>query len=112
MLAGVGDAQQRLQPAQTPIAAPILRKLDRRAREVAEFLELAFEALEQGEGVGGAAGESREHLAAVQAAHFARVAFHDGLPERDLPVAADRYAAIAAYRQDRRAVNAHRDRDS
>src|SRR5213082_3270030 len=33
-------------------------ELDRRARQVAVFLELAFEALEQREGIGGTAGET------------------------------------------------------
>ena len=99
----VRHAKQRLEPPQAPIAAPVLGELDRRPGEIAELLELAFEALEQGEGIGGAAGKSREHLAAIQAPHLAGVALHDALSQGDLPVAADRYAAIAPYREDGRA---------
>ena len=58
--------QQRLEAAQVAIAAPVLRELDRGAREVAELLELAFEALEQRERVGRAAGEPAEHLAIAE----------------------------------------------
>jgi hypothetical protein len=54
----VGDAQQRLEAAQAAVGAPVLGELDRGAREVAVLLELALEALEQRERVGGAAGEA------------------------------------------------------
>jgi hypothetical protein len=40
----------------------------------------------------------------IQAPHFARAALDDDLSERDLSVAAERYARSAAHRQDRRAV--------
>ena len=97
--ARVGDAQQGLEAPQAAVAAPVLGQFDRRTREVAEFLELALEALEQGEGIRGAAGKSGQHLAAVQAPHLARVGLHDALTEGHLAVAADRDAAVAPHRQ-------------
>src|ERR1700722_1396290 len=83
---GVGNAQQGFQAAQAPVAPPVLRQLDRRPGEIAEFLELAFEALEQRESICRAAGESGEHLAAVEPAHLARIALHHALSERYLTV--------------------------
>src|SRR5271166_1574890 len=102
---GIGDAQQGFEPAQTAIGTPILGEFDRRTRQIAEFLELSLKPFEQRESVGRAAGEARKHLAVIEAAHLARVALHDGLTNRDLPVAADRYTAIAPYRKNRRAVD-------
>jgi hypothetical protein len=104
----VGDDQQRLQAPQAAVAAPILGELDRRTGEIAELLELALEALEQREGIGGAARESREDLAVVEAPHFAGVALHDALPERDLTVSPDGDTAVAPYREDRGAMDARR----
>ena len=89
----VGDDQQRLEPAQHAVRAPILRELDRSAREIAVLLELALEVLEQRERVGGAACKAGEHLAVMQPPHLAGVALHDLGAERDLPVAAERDAA-------------------
>src|SRR4030095_5236566 len=54
----VGDTEERLEAAQEPVAAPVLGELDGGAAEIAVLLELALEALEQGEGVGGSTGES------------------------------------------------------
>ena len=100
----VRDDQQRLEPAQHAVRAPVLGELDRGAREVAVLLELRLEALEQRERIGRAAREAREHLAVMQPAHLARVALHHLIAERDLAVAADRDAAVATHANDRRAV--------
>src|SRR6185503_19282484 len=43
----VGDDQERLEPAQHAIRAPVLRELDRRAHQVAVLRELRLEQLEQ-----------------------------------------------------------------
>src|SRR5215471_6971176 len=59
----VRDDQERLEPAQHPVRAPVLRELDRGPREVAVLLELRLEVLEQGERVGRAAREAGEHFA-------------------------------------------------
>ena len=100
----VADQQQRLEASQVAIGAPVLGELDGRAREVAVLLELAFEALEQREGIRRAAGEAGEHLVVVEAAHLARVALHHGVAERDLAVAAHGDGAVAAHGENRRAV--------
>src|SRR5271154_7614722 len=42
----VGDAQECLEPAQATVGAPVLGQLDCGARQIAEFLQLALEALE------------------------------------------------------------------
>ena len=55
----VADQQQRFEAAQVAVRPPVLRQLDRGAREVAVLLQLAFEALEQREGIGRAAGKAR-----------------------------------------------------
>ena len=58
----IGHREHRLEPAQDAVGAPVLGELDRRAQQVALVLfELGFEALEQREGVRGAAGESGEN---------------------------------------------------
>ena len=64
------------------------------------FSSLAFEALEQREGVGGAAGETGEHLVLIEAANLAGIALHDGIAQRNLTVAADHHAAVTAHRED------------
>ncbi len=100
----VAHQQQRLEASQIAVAAPVLREVDGGARDVAELLELAFEALEQREGIRRAAGKAREHLVVVEAAHLAGVALHDGVAEGDLPVAAHGDRAVLADGQDGRAV--------
>ena len=88
--AAVRHREHRLEPAQDAIRTPVLRELDRRAREMALVLfELGLEALEQRERVGGRSGEAREHAVVVQAAHLARRRLDDDVAERDLAVAAE-----------------------
>src|SRR5207342_2568118 len=97
----VGDDQQRLELAEAPFGAPLLGQLYRGARELAVLLELGLEQFEQGEGIGRRAGEAGQHLAiAAEAAHLARVGFHDGVAESDLAIAGDGDMAIAAHRDD------------
>src|SRR5450830_175794 len=51
---GVSHQQHRFQAAQHAVGAPVLGHLDRGAQQVALVLfQLAFEAVEQGEGIGG-----------------------------------------------------------
>ncbi len=71
---------KRFQPPQAAVGAPVLRELDRGARQIAVLLQLRFEALEQRERVGGAAGEACQHFTVVQAPHLAGVALHHGVP--------------------------------
>src|SRR5882724_7061245 len=68
------------------------------------LLELRFEALEQREGVGCRAGESRQHVVVIDPAHLARGRLDDNVAERHLAVAAERHGAVAAHRKYRGAV--------
>jgi hypothetical protein len=116
-IAGAGDdihavdvrhTEQCFQTPQAAVAAPVLGQFDRRAGQVAEFLQLALEALEQGKCVRRAAGKSGQHLAAVQAADLAGIGFHHALSQRDLAITADRNVAVPAHRQNGGAVNSLR----
>src|ERR1700746_132951 len=100
----VPDQQQRLEPPQIAVRAPVLGELDGGAGEIAVLLELALEALEEREGIGGAAGEPGEHLLAEEPPHLAGVALHDGVAEGHLAVAPDGDRAVAAHAEDGRAV--------
>ena len=84
----VGDRHHRLQPAQIAVGAPVLGQLDAGALELAgKPLELGFQPLQQGERVGGRAGEAGEDRARrADPPHLARVALDDGLAEADLAV--------------------------
>src|SRR5690606_20226664 len=62
---------------------------------LAVLLELGLEQLEEGEGVGGGAGEAGQDLAvAAEAAHLARVGLHHRVAEGHLAVAGDGDAAL------------------
>jgi hypothetical protein len=61
------------------------------------FFQLALEALEQGKGIRGGAGETGEHLAVIEAANLLRIAFHHGVAEGHLAVAAHDDFAVATY---------------
>src|SRR5205814_3221851 len=109
----VGDGQHRLEPPQDAVGAPVLGELDRRAHQVALVLvELAFEALEQGERVRRAAGEAGEDAVLVQAPDFLRAAFDDDIAERYLAVAAERHARAAAHGKNGGAVEGFHREDS
>ena len=71
---GVGDGQERLQPAQDPVAPPLLGQLDRRPRAGCRRCcsRRRLEPLEEREGVGGGAGEAGEDAVVVDAANLAR----------------------------------------
>src|SRR4029077_11604072 len=103
-LVRVTDQQQRLEPSQVAVGAPVLGELDRRTREVGVLLELRLKALEQRERVGRAAGESRQHPIVGEAAYLARVALHDAVTQRYLAVAPQGDGPVAAHAEDGRAV--------
>ena len=101
----VGHDQQRLEPAEDPVAAPVLGQLDRGAREVGGVaVELLLELLVQGQRVGHRPGEPRQHLAALEGAHLGGPRLHHGLADGDLPVAAEGDAAVLADGEDGGAV--------
>ncbi len=103
-LVGVAHEQQSFETTEVAIRAPIFGEFDGRSREIAEFVEFALEALEQGEGIGRAAGEPAEDLALTERPHLAGVALHHGRAERDLTITADGDDALAPHAEDRGAV--------
>ena len=68
------------------------------------MLEFLLEILKQRERVRGSAREPGQDLVVVQIANLARIALHDLVAERDLPVTAECHVAAAAYANDSRAV--------
>ena len=102
-LVGVGDDHHGFEAAEIAVGAPVLGKLDAGALElIGEALELGLKPLEQGEGVGGGAGEPGDDVAVADAAHLLGVALDDGLAEGDLAVAGDHHLAALADGEDRR----------
>ena len=84
----VGDRHHGLEPAQVAIGAPVLGQLDAGARELVRMLlELGLQPLEEGEGVGGGAGETGDHVALADAAHLLGVGLDDGVTQGYLAVA-------------------------
>ena len=61
------------------------------------LFQLPFAALEQGKGVGRGAGESGNHLAVIETAHLLGIAFHHGVAEEYLAVAAHDDFAMAPH---------------
>ena len=93
----VGDREHGFEAAEGAVSAPFFGELDSGANQVAlVFLKLAFETLEEREGVSGGPGKTGDDLAVVQATNFLRVAFHHGIAERNLAVAAHDDFAVAA----------------
>ena len=87
------------------VGAPVLGELDAGALElIGEALELGLKPLEQGEGVGGGAGEAGDDIAVADAADLLGVALDDGLAEGDLAVAGDHHLAALADGEDGRPV--------
>src|ERR1700712_2537567 len=101
----VGDDHHRLQAPQVTVGAPVLGQFDRGAGQLSRILlELAFQPLEQGKGVGRGAGKTADDISLAELADLFGVGFDDGLADRNLPVAADHHLAALADRQNRGAV--------
>jgi hypothetical protein len=64
------------------------------------LLELGLEALEEGEGVGGAASEPGDDVALADAPHLLRGVLHDRFVEADLPVTSDDDLRLATHTED------------
>ena len=106
-LGRVRHHEHGLEAAQHAVGAPVLGELHGGASELPPvLLQLALEALEQREGVGGAAGETRQHLALVETPGLVGIALEDGVTERHLAVGAERDGAVAAYGEYRRGAHA------
>src|SRR5262249_13476857 len=101
----VGDDHHGFEPPQVAVGAPVLGKLNRCASKLTRILlELRFKALEQGEGVRGGAREPADDVPLAESPHLLGVRLHDGLADRDLAVAADRYGSTFANGEDGGAV--------
>ena len=93
------------QAAQVAVGAPVLGQLDAGPGQLAGMgLELGFQALEQGEGIGRGTGEAGDHVALAEPAHLAGVRLHHGVAEADLTVPGDNRLIPLADRQNRGAV--------
>jgi hypothetical protein len=68
------------------------------------LLELLFEPLEQGEGIGGRAGKPGNHAAIAKSAHLAGIGLHHSVAHRHLPVTRDHGDAAAPNADDGGAV--------
>ena len=68
------------------------------------LFQLFFEALEQGEGISGASGESGKDLIFVEPAYLAGIALEHRVALRDLAVATNHDLAASANREDGCAV--------
>src|SRR4029453_10660174 len=107
----IGHRQERLQPPQDTVGAPILGQLHRRPRQVTPMLlELRLEAGEEGERIGGGPGEARHHTVLVELADFPCAGLDDGRADRDLAVAGDRHLTPVTDRDDRSGREAPRRR--
>jgi len=94
----VGHRQHGLEAGQGAVGAPVLGQLHGGAHQMAlVLLQLAFEALEEGEGIRGGAGESGQHLAVIETPHLAGVALHHGVAKGNLAVTAHDDFAVAAH---------------
>src|SRR3954471_4629835 len=97
----IGDREKCFEPAQHPIAAPILGELHSRALKIARVsLELFLELFEECERISGGSREPSDQFAAVQAADFLGVRLHHRLADGDLAVAAERDLPVFANGQD------------
>jgi len=95
------DGEHGFEASHGAVGAPVLGELDDGAAGVVgELGELFLEAFEEGEGVGGAAGEADEDLAAADAADLGGVVLDDGVAEGDLAVTAEGDLAVAADGED------------
>ena len=102
----IGHRQERLEPAQHAIGAPVLGELDRGARQVAAVLfQLGLESREERERVGGRSREPGHDPIAVELSHLAGAGLDDGVADGDLTVTGDRHLAAMSYRDHGRRSN-------
>lgn len=98
---GVGDGEEGLEASEVLVGAPVFGEFDGGALQVGFVLgELGIEALEEGDGVGGGAGEPGEHFAVGEASYLDGVMFDDGISERDLSVASEGDHSVVTDRDD------------
>ena len=102
---GIRDDQHRLEAAQVLVGAPFLAKANGGANQVALVLvEVLFELVEKGQGVGHGTGEAADDLAVMQTAHFRGALLHDDVTDGHLTVPGDGHSPVALHRHDSRRV--------
>ncbi len=98
---GVGYKEESFEVAEHAVGAPFFGEFDDAAGQIAAVLfELAFEAGEEGKGVGGGAGEPGDDFVVVEAAEFFGAAFEDFTAHGDLAVTGEYDFTVAAHAQD------------
>ena len=102
----VRNKEHGFQTAQIFVLAPFLGQFHSGTLQVAaKFLELGFEQLKQGEGIGRGTGKTGHDLAVIQAAHLAGGMLHDhGLAQGDLAVPGHSNLSVLLDCQNRRRV--------
>src|SRR5579864_6244787 len=103
---GVCDDQQSLEMTKRAVLAPFLGELDGGFGEVAgKFLQLAFEAFEEGDGVGGGTGETGDDFVLVEPARFPGGVLHHVIAHGDLAIGEQNDFAFFAHAQNGGAVH-------
>lgn len=102
----IRDDEQRLEMPQRAILAPLLGKFDGRFLQIAGmFLELAFETLEEGDGVGGRTSKTGDDFVVEEAAGLACGVFHHLVAHGHLAIGDEDNFVVLAHAQDGGAVN-------
>ena len=101
----IGQREHGFQAAQHAIGAPVLGQFDGGTQQIAlVFFQFGFEALEQGEGIRGAAGKPGQNAVVIQPPHLAGSRLDHDITQRHLAVAAERDQGAAADGQNGGAV--------
>ena len=97
----VGHREQRFEPAEAAVGAPVLGQLDRGAGEVAPcFSSFASNSSNSVNASAVAPANPASTWPSAEPAHLARIGLHHRVAERDLAIAADHDAAVAAHGDD------------
>ena len=101
----IGNDQQRFQVPQRAVLAPLLGQFHGSLLQVpGMFLKLAFEALEQREGVCRRTRKTGNHLVVVEPARFPGGVFQDVIAHGDLAIGNKHHFVVFAHAQYRRPV--------
>src|SRR5262249_12423372 len=102
----IGDDKKSFEMAESAILAPLFGELNGGLLQIAGMLlELAFEALEQRDGVGSGARKADDDFVIVQAPRFASGVLHDVVAHGDLAIGHEDNFGVLAHTQDRSAVH-------
>jgi hypothetical protein len=100
----INHHQQRLEPSERPVGAPIFCQLHGCPRQVATvLLELDLELREQGKGVGRGAGKPGDHSIVPHPPDLPGGLLHHGIAEGDLSIPGHHHPALVAHCENGRA---------